>query len=354
MKHNTDNFTTKYGTFKQVFLHSIQKIDSKLESLLFSYHISFRRTASGITEATILNIFFDESIPLDYERFCTATDLLKKTYKNLTSFSIGKTVLGRNITAFILGSGKPGALYVGGVHALEYITSMLLLKFTAELCENDASQNKITGFNLKKLLASRSIYMIPMLNPDGIEIHLHGADSAGALCEPVRRIALEKYQVWQANAHGVDLNHNFNAGFDMLRQEEIKNGIAGPAPRQYGGGRPESEPETHALCELCRRMFFSKTFAFHSQGEEIYWYYGERTPHCALDMAKALASASGYTVSHPEGMASNGGFKDWFICTFGRPGFTVEVGRGVNPLPVSALNDIYRKLFNMLVLGLFV
>jgi g-D-glutamyl-meso-diaminopimelate peptidase len=124
--------------------------------------------------------------------------------------------------------------------------------------------------------------------------------------------------------------------------------------RQYGGGRPESEPETQALCNLCRRMFFSRAVAFHSQGEEIYWKYGPRTPRCSYELAKKLAASCGYTVAQPEGMAAHGGFKDWFICVFARPGFTVEVGRGVNPLPLTEFEGICDKLFRMLVLGLFI
>ena len=301
-----------------------------------------------------MSSFFDENVPLDYEGLCRATMLLKKKYCCLTSFSIGKTVLGRNIPAYILGSGKPGALYVGGVHALEYITSMLLLKFTGELCEYYTSQMQIGGYDLGRLLCTQSICIIPMLNPDGVEIHLKGEESAGALGNSVQHISRGNYNAWQANARGVDLNHNFNAGFNILREEEIKSGITGPSLRQYGGCRPESEPETHALCNLCRRMFFSKAFAFHSQGEEIYWRYGERTPRTAFGMAKRLAASSGYTVAQPEGLAAHGGFKDWFISVFARPGFTIEVGRGVNPLPVSELGDIYSKIFDMLVLGLFI
>ena len=43
-------------------------------------------------------------------------------------------------------------------------------------------------------------------------------------------------------------------------------------------------------------------------------------------------------------MASHGGFKDWFIESFGRPGFTTEMGLGENPLPLSDLDAIYEKL----------
>ena len=69
-------------------------------------------------------------------------------------------------------------------------------------------------------------------------------------------------------------------------------------------------------------------------------------------MAQVLASSCGYSVSAPKGLASHGGFKDWFIDTLGRPGFTFEVGKGKNPLPVSDLEPIYAKLKEALVLSI--
>ena len=61
---------------------------------------------------------------------------------------------------------------------------------------------------------------------------------------------------WQANARGVDINHNFNAGWAALQLQERAAGIGGPSPRQWGGPAPESEPETRAMTELCRRCRF--------------------------------------------------------------------------------------------------
>jgi len=129
-------------------------------------------------------------------------------------------------------------------------------------------------------------------------------------------------------------------------------GITGPAPRRYGGERPASEPETTALVRTCLQQDVSRVYAFHSQGEEIYYHYGENTPPEARSMAQMLAQSSGYHLAHPEGTASFGGFKDWFIETMHRPGFTVEIGRGENPLPLQDLPAICARLEEMLALTL--
>ena len=130
-----------------------------------------------------------------------------------------------------------------------------------------------------------------------------------------------------------------------------KNAKDRPGPRQYSGLAPESEPETRAVTDLCRRVAFRHVVALHSQGEEIYWQYGEDTPPQSHIMAQVLGAASGYTVTAPTGMASHGGFKDWFIRCFHRPGFTIELGRGVNPLPVEEFEAIYDKAREMLTLS---
>ena len=67
-------------------------------------------------------------------------------------------------------------------------------------------------------------------------------------------------------------------------------------------------------------------------------------------MAHILAATGGYALDVPTGTAQGGGFKDWFVSRFERPGFTVELGRGVNPLPCSSALRIYLKAREMLTI----
>lgn len=295
--------------------------------------------------------FLDVSVPMGYSGLRAATRELHRKYQCLQGFTLGKSVLGRGIPAYVIGSGRPYALYCGAHHSLEYITAMLLAEFTADLCSHAQTGLPLSGFAVRGLLRERSAVVVPMLNPDGVELFLHGPGTAGTLSSALMQIT-DDFSGWQANAHGVDLNHNYNAGFHILRRMEQERGIDGPSPRRYGGPCPESEPETRALCNLCRRLPFARAFALHSQGEEIYWEYGPRTPGKSYTIARELASCSGYRMAKPETIASHGGFKDWFIEAFGRPGFTIEVGFGRNPLPLSDFSLIYEKVLPMLLLGL--
>jgi g-D-glutamyl-meso-diaminopimelate peptidase len=81
--------------------------------------------------------------------------------------------------------------------------------------------------------------------------------------------------------------------------------------------------------------------AYHSQGEVIYWDFMGLEPPEARPIGEALAADAGYTLEQATGITSYGGFKDWFIQDYRRPGYTVEVGRGRNPLPISQFDKIY-------------
>jgi len=266
-------------------------------------------------------------------------------------FTAGKSVLGRPIDGFRLGAGGEAVLYAGGFHGQEWLTCLVLLRFAERICQALDNGGSIAGIDCRRALLGRGLIIVPCVNPDGVEIALSGAQSAGDLTDEVLRISGGELSQWNANARGVDINHNFDAGWHIARQLEQAAGIDGPAPRRFGGQCPASEPETQAMVSLCEHSRPRLALALHSQGEEIYWSYGGRAPSGGALMARVLAMASGYELREPSAIASHGGFKDWFIHRFDRPGFTVEMGKGENPLPLSQLDPIYDRLEEMLMLG---
>lgn len=276
-------------------------------------------------------------------------------YQNQKYFSllpIGKTVLGRGIFAARLGNPSQCTLFVGGVHGQEWLTTLLLFRFLDDLVFSITQNEPIADIDIKKALEHRGLVIVPALNPDGITIGVQGAAGAKNLADQVTRMCGGNFSSWQANARGIDINHNFDAGFEAVKQAERDAGITAPGPTKYGGDWPESEPETSAICQFIRSHPVRQLYAFHSQGEEIYYRYGEHTPPKSRLIAEILANASGYTVTDPVGTASHGGLKDWFINVFHQPGFTIEIGRGKNPLPVGELEPIYARLLEMLLIAM--
>ncbi len=258
-------------------------------------------------------------------------------------FCAGSSLLGRELAVLRLGNQNSPVLLVGGVHGSEWLTCLLLLRFAEDLLAGAG----VGAASLAQCLARRGVMIMPCLNPDGVKIALCGPKGARSRAKQVRGMWYPGC-VWQANAGGIDLNHNFDAGFQELKILERKAGYTAPGPGKYGGETPHSEPETKAAVQLCMQSDVSALYTFHSQGEEIYYRYGPTTPARSKIMADMLSRCSGYRVCEPEGTASHGGMKDWFIKTTSRPGFTIEIGRGKNPLPIREFLPIYARLSHML------
>lgn len=301
-----------------------------------------------------MSILLDENIKFTYNvRQSNINNLLKK-YNFLKHGIIGKSLCGKNIDFLDIGNSDEKILWVAAHHGIEWLTSVLVFKFLNYVCEKVNSNEKIHGVDLSKQFQKTGLTIIPCLNPDGVDISLQGSIAAGKYQRLVEKVSNGNTFYWNSNARGVDLNHNYNAGWNELRKLEIKNKILGPSSTRYGGTHPHSEPETKAITSFCLKNNFKYAYAFHSQGEEIYWDYGKSTPNESEKIANILALASGYKVSHPEGLAIGGGFKDWFIETFKKPAFTIEIGKGKNPLPISCFDDIYNKIEKMLLISLLV
>lgn len=239
--------------------------------------------------------------------------------KEMSFTSIGTSVLGQNIFCIRAGSGEKKALVIGGHHSLETILSEFLMEY---LFRSKPSQ-----------FEDISLYVVPLLNPDGAEI------VSGRIKPP--SFSLEQGR-WQANYRGVDLNHNYDAGFHIAKEQVEAIGINGPHHHKYGGEMPFSEPETKAIRALCEAVPFDLVIAFHSQGEEIYAGYNGIIPENTQKYLAKFQQISHYRIATPSGTASHAGMKDWFIKTYQKPGFTIEAGLGKNPLPHSLFPKIYK------------
>ena len=288
----------------------------------------------------------------DYIKLRDAVYAIKGRYPSAELGSIGKSVMGKDLYYLKIGKGSSIVLYTAAFHGMERITSVLMLRFAERLLRAIDDDTEIAGIKARRAMIGRSLVIVPRVNPDGCDIALKGIGGCGYHAAKIYNWCDGNFSIWNANARGVDINHNFDAGWNELQKMEKNAGIYGPSPTRYGGPSPESEPETCALTNLCRKNSICHVLAFHSQGEEIYWRYGEHTPQKGKKMAEVFAASTGYTLEAPIGLASHGGFKDWFIEEFHRPGFTIEVGKGKNPLDCRLLDEIYERIEEMLVLGI--
>lgn len=273
----------------------------------------------------------------DYAQLQNDASGLVSHYKNAELFSIGESVMEHKLYCVKIGSGERKLFINGAHHGLEYLTSAFIMKFLRDYAESINENKDMFGYNAKWLSERTTLYAVPMVNPDGVDIAVHGIDVTNPYHRKlVSMVGIHSFnKVWQANANGVDINHNYNAGWRVVETR--------PSPSKYSGPYSESEPETKSIVEFVRNTNFDMLMAFHSQGGEIYYDFDGKTAEKSREIAMEFAKVSGYETAVPEGSAAFGGCKDWFIEEFGKSGFTVEIGHGKNPLPMEMLDSIYKE-----------
>lgn len=295
----------------------------------------------------------DYSVKPDYAVLCEYIDILESRYNFLSVTSIGESVLSKKIFMLTLGNEKAdkSVLYVGAHHGSEWITTLVLLRFINELCEYYSQRKQPFGININTLFSNRCLKIIPQLNPDGVDIQINGVSQNNVLYDRLTKMSGEDFSHWQSNARGVDLNHNYNAGFEEYKRLEAENLIfAGPT--RFSGAYPFSEPETAAISSLLKfdstvRMVLS----LHSAGEEIYCSSGPSVTEKIINIGKKLSAVSGYKLGTPEGLAAFGGLTDWVIGELGIPSFTIECGKGQNPISCNRYFEIYAAVREMLMIA---
>ncbi len=243
---------------------------------------------------------------------------------NLSKRIVGKSVLGRNIYAFKVGTGSPVGIAQYAVHGREYITAKLALRHL-------------------EVGVKGTLWVLPLTNPDGALLSQIGINSVKNSVWKQKLLAIngsDNFSLWKANARGVDLNVNFDAEWGKGKQNVYQ-----PSRESYVGKKPFSEPETRALKKFTLQITPDYTVSYHTKGEEIYWYFYQSMRTCPRDkrLAIVLSQATSYPLSYAKG--SVGGYKDWCIQTLKIPSFTIEVGADTHahPLGENALLEIIEK-----------
>ena len=149
----------------------------------------------------------------------------------------------------------------------------------------------------------------------------------------------------------MDLNLQFPAGWEEARRIKFAQGFTSPAPRDFVGFGPLTEPESLAIYNFTLEHNFNLILAYHTQGKEIYWQFQNYAPENAEEIGNMFSTASGYLLGDVPYNSSFAGYKDWFLQEYSRPGYTIEAGIGINPLPISQFDEIYRDNLGILVLG---
>ena len=165
--------------------------------------------------------------------------LTKDIYKLLKKFpfisleAIGKSVLEKPIYAIRIGKGLKEVFYSASIHANEWITSLLLMKFLEDFCISYTNNQNICNYSTHSIFNSVSIYIMPMINPDGVDLVTNNYNSHDTVLRSFKAISHKYPSIpfpdgWKANFNGVDLNLQFPAKWEKAKEIKYLQGFARP------------------------------------------------------------------------------------------------------------------------------
>lgn len=285
----------------------------------------------------------------DYRKMVQDIRSLQAIYPFIVNDPIGNSVLDKEIPGLTIGNGQKRVHFNASFHANEWITTPIVMTFLNDYLLSLTNNGAIRGLYTLPLYNQTNLNIVPMVNPDGVDLVLNGPPEN----EIIRNKLIEwnggstDFSGWKANINGVDLNDQFPAEWERERERNPKT----PGPRDYGGESPLSEPESIAMAELTVERDFARVLAFHTQGQVIYWGFMGLEPPETEQLVNEFARVSGY--EPVQTIESYAGYKDWFIQDWRRPGFTVELGLGTNPLPISQFGEIYEEALGIFLSALY-
>ena len=95
---------------------------------------------------------------------------LNRAFPFLNIQVVGSSVLGKNLYVVKLGTGSKKVFYSASFHANEWITSVVMMKFIEDYCNAYVNNSNLYDYNIKTLFNTVSIYIMPMVNPDGVDL----------------------------------------------------------------------------------------------------------------------------------------------------------------------------------------
>lgn len=272
----------------------------------------------------------------DYEDMTGDLRGLIKKYPGWTGLhSIGESYDDRQIWCLRIGSRSASRKLVidAAIHAREWKNTQIIMRQAEEILRDYREH--------KKRFANTCIYILPMVNPDGVSISQYGFD---AIRDKKLRKKCEKAghaKVWKANARGVNLNNNFPAGFIKKKKKKAKLHYM-----NYFGRKAGSERETKALMKFINETEPKAVLNLHSMGNVLYWDFNvEGELHDSLrEFAEKVSSFNKYALMPKSGSTdAAGGFADWLVYEKGIVSITVETGSVRCPLPHSQFKPVYKR-----------
>lgn len=278
-----------------------------------------------------------------YERMKDRLNELAITYQ-LKIKPIGQSEFGRDLLAVRVGKGSRSILITGSHHGREWLTTHVIMNMIEHYAKAYQRNQTLYGHNLN-IFDHISIWFVPMVNPDGVTLQQEGIKGLPLLLQDVyvdMNEGEKSFSRWKANGLGVDLNRQYPAGWEQIEGDQPYASYS-----HYKGKKPFEAKETKALMSFTEQIQPLLSASYHTSGREIYWYYFNEIQYIQRDyqLIEQVAEKTGYDISYPPANAIGGGFTDWFIQTYKKPGLTIELSFPVNETspPLSVLEEEWNR-----------
>ncbi len=270
--------------------------------------------------------------------------ILKKKYPDYFTYKIaGKSYDDRNIYIICLGNKNANKkiLVQSTIHGREYMNSAISMA-QLEYYLNNWNAMYDDKYTYGDLFNNTCIYIMPMLNPDGVTISQFGYRRINnvKLRNALKSMSgIDNYERWKANARGVDVNRNFDSFW---------RSSGTPGSSFYSGKKPNSERETRIIKRIINKYKFDFVISYHSMGNVVYWNIGQKGKiyNKTYKLAKEISNIMGYPLgeeSVPEGLSYN-----WTIYEKNIPEIIIENGNGICPLPVSEYKKTWKNIKDLI------
>ncbi len=262
---------------------------------------------------------------------------IKESFDFVSITSIGKGWCKRSIYSLSIGEGESSVLFLSDFSDTAGITSEILLTFFERLCVAYKNDLKISAVKIRSILREQKIVIVPITNPDGLEISC--SDGKNALCYKglVQRAADNNFSEWISNARGVEIDKNF-----PYRFSDTKSIMKNSSAFGYKGPFEASELETQAIISFCKDIRPKYTITLSCSGEYISCQCSKCASDCAM-MTQVFKSVSGLPIKRIKPCEAYGSFGGWFAKSFSAPSFCFSVSKR-SVVDLKGLYDKYEEL----------
>lgn len=283
-----------------------------------------------------------------YEKMLNDTEKLKSMYPELIkTSSIGQSVEGRELLLIEFGRGENRIFVCGAHHGREYISTTYLMYAIDRYAYAYRCGSMWGKYNPKAILDNVTFCIVPMVNPDGVNLVLNGIE-ATKNPEKIASMGIYEgkkygYSAWKANMNGVDLNWNYDKDWTPEKSRNPRGSVG------FNGDYPRSEPETIAISDYVDKNAFDAYVSYHTQGEIFYWAENDENPTYINTL---ISKDTGFTEYRDNGTGIGGSFFDYAYRNFKKPTLTVELCPYIGnfPYPDKDFDTVWEPAKNVLLI----